>query len=760
MRNLKLFALFPTVFFSASISAETLFLDVFLNGVKVKELVQFEHEQQHFWSEENIFSETSLSDYAEGLSGRIDYCALSSIQCEYDIYSQRLYLTAELGLFPAQRIVALTKNQLSPTKSYGALLNYDTYVRDFSGGAQTADVLQQWRGFGNFGIVETTANYRKYFGSDVSRIMNEGFVRYDSFWQYNDEANMRFLRVGDMISGSSSWARQVRMGGVKFSRRFELDPQFVRYPYPEFAGSAVLPSDVEIFVNNARLFAGQVAPGPFVLDSEPSITGLATATIVTTDLNGQAVSQEVEFYIAPDLLRKGIFDYDLNLGVLRQGFGISSFDYGSSTVGIADFRYGLSDALTLGTHIEFGSGVYNIGSGTDFNLANLGVISLAAAYGESKQDSGWLGLFGYRFQTRNWGVAFKYKQQQQTYQDIGTTQQVQQNKREIQANAAYSFNNGISMGTGYFILEPFEGEKRRLLSVFYNQSFESASLSASLNWDAELSATSFGISLSVPLGSRYRANVNAQRDTTGKINTLVTASQARASNQGLRWVASTVVGASDYSASGSWKGRTAEYSGGVYDIGESKGYYAQASGAVVWSDNTLLLGNRIADSFAIVSTGGLANVPVVVENQLVGESDSNGLLLVTGLASYNPVNISINTKPLPLDTNVVNDRVTVVTASGHGARVNFELYQTHAAIIIVHDIKGKPLPVGTTVMLNNEEVPYFVGWDGELYLEKLQKTNTVTLKNGKFSCVVEFNFDVIPDDIPVLGPFVCSTQEN
>ncbi|MDP5036329.1 MAG: hypothetical protein NWQ42_09465, partial [Alishewanella sp.] len=275
--------------FCSTLRAETLFLDVFLNGVKVKELVQFEHDQTHFWSDDNILQTTSLAEYATGLSGRIDYCALNAIQCEYDVYTQRLYLTAELGLFPAQRISSITKNNLLPTKSSGALLNYDAYLRDFSGGVQTLDLLQQWRGFGNYGIVETTANYRHYFGNDAQSGTNQGLVRYDSFWQYNDETNMRFWRVGDMVSGSSGWARQVRMGGVKFSRRFELDPQFVRYPYPEFAGSAVLPSDVEIFINSSRLYAGQVAPGPFILDSEPTITGLATATIVTTDITGQAV---------------------------------------------------------------------------------------------------------------------------------------------------------------------------------------------------------------------------------------------------------------------------------------------------------------------------------------------------------------------------------------------------------------------------------------------------------------------------------------
>lgn len=224
MRKLISVTLLFSSMFSSSLCAETLFLDVFLNGVKVKELVEFEHEQTHFWSDDNILQTTSLAEYATGLSGRIDYCALNSIQCEYDVHAQRLYLTAELALFPAQRITAFTKNNLLPTKSSGALLNYDTYLRDFSGGVQTLDLLQQWRGFGNYGIVETTANFRKYFGSEAQSGTNQGLVRYDSFWQYNDETNMRFLRVGDMVSGASSWARQVRMGGGEVFTSFRVRP--------------------------------------------------------------------------------------------------------------------------------------------------------------------------------------------------------------------------------------------------------------------------------------------------------------------------------------------------------------------------------------------------------------------------------------------------------------------------------------------------------------------------------------------------------
>ncbi|WP_372943496.1 FimD/PapC C-terminal domain-containing protein, partial [Shewanella sp.] len=100
-----------------------------------------------------------------------------------------------------------------------------------------------------------------------------------------------------------------------------------------------------------------------------------------------------------------------------------------------------------------------------------------------------------------------------------------------------------------------------------------------------------------------------------------------------------------------------------------------------------------------------------------------------------------------------------MAAENHGVDVDFELYQTKAAIVIVNDEQGQPIPVGALATLNGEQNGEFVGWDGELYLEKLLDNNTLTLVWDGKQCVLEFAYSKQEDDIPVIGPLVCATED-
>ncbi|MBW4965581.1 hypothetical protein KZZ04_04275 [Pseudoalteromonas sp. CR1] len=137
-------------FYSSTSSAETLFLDVYLNGKPVSELVQFENKNNHFWSTDDVLGDSLLADYASELKGKVDYCGLQSISCKYSYEKQRLYLTADADLFPDQVITSKRKNTLAITKSRGALLNYDIYYRNYESGSATTDIFSNGEHFLNW----------------------------------------------------------------------------------------------------------------------------------------------------------------------------------------------------------------------------------------------------------------------------------------------------------------------------------------------------------------------------------------------------------------------------------------------------------------------------------------------------------------------------------------------------------------------------------------------------------------------------------
>ena len=48
-----------------------------------------------------------------------------------------------------------------------------------------------------------------------------------------------------------------------------------------------------------------------------------------------------------------------------------------------------------------------------------------------------------------------------------------------------------------------------------------------------------------------------------------------------------------------------------------------------------------------------------------------------------------------------------------------------------------------------------VAYDGIVYLERLEDTNILEIKNEQMSCTIEFDYSSEEATIPQLGPFVC-----
>ena len=76
---------------------------------------------------------------------------------------------------------------------------------------------------------------------------------------------------------------------------------------------------------------------------------------------------------------------------------------------------------------------------------------------------------------------------------------------------------------------------------------------------------------------------------------------------------------------------------GSRGIDSSSTFYASANGGLLLMGGHLHAMRRVDDAFALVSTHGVAGVPVKLENRLVGVTDSDGLLLITRLNAWQRV---------------------------------------------------------------------------------------------------------------------------
>ena len=66
---------------------------------------------------------------------------------------------------------------------------------------------------------------------------------------------------------------------------------------------------------------------------------------------------------------------------------------------------------------------------------------------------------------------------------------------------------------------------------------------------------------------------------------------------------------------------------------------------------------RVYDAFALVSTDGIGEVPVMLENRRVGQTDARGFLLVTALNAWQDNDLSIDPLVLPADVHVARTRL-------------------------------------------------------------------------------------------------------
>jgi outer membrane usher protein len=180
-----------------------------------------------------------------------------------------------------------------------------------------------------------------------------------------------------------------------------------------------------------------------------------------------------------------------------------------------------------------------------------------------------------------------------------------------------------------------------------------------------------------------------------------------------------------------------------------------ASGALVWADGHVFASDRIYDSFAVVNTGGVAGVPVLYENRLVGTTDSSGRLLVPSLLSFQNNQLAVDTTRLPADIEVGQTSVLVRPSDRSGTVVDFHVRKVHAAVVTLQDGSGKAIPLGSVAkIVGAEDQP--VGYDGQAYVTGLQPTNhmEVVLPDGG-SCSVAFNYQPVAGDIPLVGPLRC-----
>lgn len=710
---------------------------------------------------------------------------IAGLRYRYDAAAQSLALMADDSLrtpFVLSARAAARAPRAGATP--GAVLNFNGILQSpRQGGSSAAIAALEARVFNERGVFSTSGVASSIGGQ-------RRFVRHDSFWSESDADTLRTLRLGDTITSSLNWNRALRIGGVQWSKSFSLRPDLATFPMPSIGGSAAVPSALQLYVNGVQQYSGEVPGGPFRLNQVGGVNGAGEATVVTRDALGRATSVSLPLYVDARMLGAGLSDFSVEAGVPRRAFGTSSFGYRGAPVASASARYGWNDALTVEAHAEAAPRLFNGGAGALVALGRFGVVNAnlaASGGGRGGMRAGLQAGIGYQYVARRFSVELQSQRAWSSYADLSARDGAPAPRASGRAVLALALGGRVSMNASYAAYRagapaydgtPADGDadagqgagqQPRIVAAGITRSFRGgvfASVAAFDNLDRGKGRGVF-LSLSMALGRDSVAAVTAGSQN-GAAQRSASVSSAPDMAGGVGWTVqdSRLGDAQLRTAQVQYLGRygqaalTAQNSGGASGRAGSGGTSVtfEGVGALVLMDGAAAATRSVGAGFALVSTGGVADVPVLHENRLIGVTDAGGHLLVPALNANVGNLLAIDTSGLAADRRVPLTMQSVNPRSLAGMLVRFPIEAYQAANIVLVDAQGAPLAVGASVRHRESGKQGMVGFDGMAFVDDLQARNHLEIDLGAAAgrCVARFDWQpVAGDPLPTIGPLRC-----
>lgn len=704
---------------SGTATAATLYLEVVLNGTVQPGLAAFELRDGHLWADAQTLRGLRFRTDAGTDAAWVDVNGLPGVNVDYDASRQRVALDVPLRLLDLAPAVlgAPAESVPAATASTGVLLNYDLYASAARGGARALSGYGELRAFSAGG---TWSHSGIVQGSDPGRHWRHESVRFDSVWSKALPERMLALNVGDTLTRGPDWARPTYIGGIQLTRDFSLQPYRLTMPLPSFYGEAAAPSAIELYVDGMRQYGGQLTAGPFQLNAAPTVSGAGLAQIVLTDALGRVTTFDFPFYATPLLLQRGLVDFSIEAGFVRRERGQTSFDYAGDPMASGLYRYGLSDRLTVEAHAETREGTAVAGGGFHLLLGMAGVLSASQAHGRHEGRAGSLTSLGYVLRERRFQFGVQGTVTDGAYRDVASA--FGRPPPRASARALLGVDGGASgnFGLVYAHLRYPDESASRYASLSWSRSIAgTAALNLNLNRNLDDAADrSVFVGFTMSLG-RAQLGTSLQHER-GADTLSVDATRPIPGDGGVGWRVQARGGETGGGiAEIGWRGPWAQVLAGVQALDETRYAYTSMGGALVWIAGHTFATRRVDDAFAVVSTAGMADVPVLLENRPIGRTDEDGVLLVTPLNAYQRNRIGISPLNLPADVRIDDVERSVVPMRGTGTHVGFALENRRGLSLALVDAAGEPLPAGSRIRRAGG-TDGVVGYDGQVYLEDVE----------------------------------------
>jgi len=314
-----------------------------------------------------------------------------------DEAKQLLVIEAEAATFEVNNLRGTGSHFSMPdASSLGGFVNYDFSLQSAPHSTHI-DSLIELGAFNRWGVG---------LGTFITRDLSDrrDIVRLDTTWTVDKPEKMSSIKLGDTINNGSSWGRPVRFGGIQWTSNFQSQPDFITFPLPNITGEAVLPSVIDVYVDNVRQFKSSVESGPFSISNVPVMMGLQDMQLVVRDVLGREQRITQRYYASPQLLREKLQAFSYEIGAIRENYSQRSNDYGHRFISGTQ-RYGVNNHFTSELHMEWSTDQYNLGFGGAYLVPEWGVFHAAVAGSDSDQ-LGQGGLMSLAFERQTSQLSF------------------------------------------------------------------------------------------------------------------------------------------------------------------------------------------------------------------------------------------------------------------------------------------------------------------------------------------------------------------
>jgi outer membrane usher protein len=681
------------------------------------------------------------------------WLCVEGIGLNYQLDPAQLTLALDFPpeLYGGSRASFAMEDRLPVTYAPGGFLNYDLRYDRTAG---TMSLGANWE-------IGAFARQGLFTSSFFSGNNDHGTIRLDTVFRRDDPERITSAVAGDTITRSGSYGASVRMGGLQYQRNFATAPLLITYPSADVAGTAVVPSTVDVYINNAKAYSTPVRPGPFSVQNLPVPVGAGNVRVVVRDLFGKESTVVVPYVRYDSMLKQGLQDFSYEAGFLRRNYAVESNDYGDFAA-VGTHRYGVTNWLTLEGHAEAMEDRGNLGGVVQVTMPVLGLAGVGGAL-STGDGTGQLAKVFFQRNERNWTVGAAAQQQSDNYLDVASEpNQIRTlGTRQVSASARVGERHWLNVlglrtndNTGTF--------DTATLGWSYSLA-RSATLSANLSqFSGSLQPTNtvFAIMLAMPLGERDFATVSAERRSNpSENNALIGVSRnlLETDSFGYRVLAGEQADAQRLELGAFWRTGVGEFGVEAADSFDVQATRAYVRGSVAGTSSAWRISRYLDQSYAMVKVADFPDVRVYANSQPVGRTDASGIAVIPRLSGFLPNTITFEAEDIPLDGSFGDNAKPVKIANRMGVLVDMGVLRRLSATLTLVEASGRPVPAGATARIGEAEEEFPVARRGRVYLSGLErgKPNVLQVRIGERACRATVELPEGFTSGSTLGSFTC-----